>query len=168
MSPLFIAIALLIVLSAAAAISLRNLVHCALSAALSFGGLAAMFLHLGAPFVGFAQLLVYVGAVAILILFAILLTRGIESSRQTIAAPAWWIGLGVAGLVWASLTAAVLMTPLGRPEARADVSHEVAVRTLGQKLMTDYVLPLEIAGLLLTAAAIGAVIIALHETKGPA
>ena len=67
MSLVFILIAAVTALSAVAAMSLRNLVHCALCAALTFGGLAALFLQLGAQFVGLAQILVYVGAVAILI-----------------------------------------------------------------------------------------------------
>ena len=61
--------------SAVAAMSLRNLVHCALTLTVTFAGLAAFYLQLDAQFVGFAQILVYIGAVAILIVFAILLTR---------------------------------------------------------------------------------------------
>ena len=71
--------------SAVAAMSLRNLVHCALMLTVTFAGLAAFYLQLGAQFVGFAQILIYIGAVAILIVFAILLTAaasrpGIRSS----------------------------------------------------------------------------------------
>ena len=68
----FAIIALLILASAVAAMSLRNLVHCALMLMVSFAGLAAVYLQLGAQFVGFAQILVYIGAVAILRVFAIL------------------------------------------------------------------------------------------------
>ena len=63
---------------AIAAMALRQLVHCALCAAAAFAGLALIYLQLDAEFVGFAQLLVYVGAIAILIVFAVLLTRGDE------------------------------------------------------------------------------------------
>jgi len=70
-----------------AAISLRNLVHCALAGGVAFAGLAAMYLRLGAEFVGFAQVLVYIGTVAILILFAILLTRGNEPPGEPLLAP---------------------------------------------------------------------------------
>ena len=68
----------LTIAGAAAALTLRNLVHCVLALTLAFVGLAGLYLQLGAQFVGFAQILVYVGAVAILIVFAILLTRGTE------------------------------------------------------------------------------------------
>ena len=71
----FALIAFVTLVSATAAVSLRNLVHCALSLTITFAGLAALYLHLNAQFVGFVQILVYIGAVAILIVFAILLTR---------------------------------------------------------------------------------------------
>ena len=71
----FISIAVLTLASAVAAMSLRSLVHCALMLMVTFAGLAAFYLQLGAQFVGFAQILIYIGAVAILIVFAILLTR---------------------------------------------------------------------------------------------
>src|ERR1043166_5183188 len=80
----FALIALLTIASAVAAMSLRNLVHCVLALTVTFAGLAAFYLQLDAQFVGFAQVLVYVGAVAILIVFALLLTRGAEPPQQSI------------------------------------------------------------------------------------
>src|ERR1041385_402955 len=88
----FALIALLTVASAVAAMALRNLVHCALSLVVTFMGLAALFLQLDAEFAGFAQVLVYVGAVSILIVFAILLTRG--GARGPPAPVAPWVGGG--------------------------------------------------------------------------
>src|SRR5687768_5916724 len=82
MPTMFYIIALVTVASAIGAVSLRNLVHCALCLALSFIGMAAFFLQLNAPFVAFAQVLVYVGAVAILVVFAILLTRNAETTTE--------------------------------------------------------------------------------------
>ena len=80
----FAIIAFLTLASAVAAMSLRNLVHCALTLMVTFAGLAALYLQLGAQFVGFAQILVYLGAVAILIVFAILLTRASEPPRPRV------------------------------------------------------------------------------------
>src|SRR5436853_5718459 len=108
MTPAFFAIAALTVASAIAAMSLRHLVHCALFGALTFGGLAALFLQLDAQFVGLAQILVYIGAVAILIVFAILLTRGSEPPQQSSVTPSWVMGAGVALLTFGSLAGAVL------------------------------------------------------------
>jgi len=67
MNFIFAIIASVTIAAAVAAMSLRNLVHCALALAVAFAGLAAVYLQLGAQFVGFTQILVYIGAVAILI-----------------------------------------------------------------------------------------------------
>jgi NADH-quinone oxidoreductase subunit J len=150
---------------ALAALCLRNLVHCALALAVSFTGLAAVYLNLGAQFVGFAQLLVYVGAVAILIVFAILLTRGVESRRQAIFSSTWFAGVGVGAAVFAVLAGVVLSSPTSRGEVGP--APQVNVAQIGDKLMTHYILPLEVLGLLLTAALIGAVLVALHERRTP-
>ncbi len=157
----FAIIAGLTVGSAIAAMSLRNLVHCALSLVVTFAGLAALFLQLNAQFVGFAQVLVYVGAVAILIVFAILLTRSAEPGppAPTTTGAGWGIAIAIAAFLAmaGAVTSSVVMQRAAPPPSA------VTVRAIGEKLMTDYVLPLEVIGLLLTAAMIGAVIIAMQE-----
>jgi len=163
----FIITAILIVLSAVAAMSLRNLVHCALCLIVTFAGLAGLFLQLDAQFVGFAQILVYIGAVAILILFAILLTRSTEmrSSEVRTASSSWWIGIGIALLTFGCLAGAVLSSAaMNQPTAKPAV---VTVKEIGAQLMNNYVLPLEVIGLLLTAAMIGAALIAMREKAEP-
>src|SRR5882762_8245678 len=107
MSPTFTLLAALTVASAIAAMTLRNLVHCALALAVTFAGLAGLYLRLDAQFVGFAQILVYVGAVAILIVFAILLTRGGGPPQESVLSPGWLVGLGIAATVFAVLTGVV-------------------------------------------------------------
>ena len=164
MSAWFYIIALLIVGSAVAAMSLRNLVHCALSLALTFAGLALAYLQLQAQFVGFAQVLVYVGAVAILIVFAILLTRGSEPEEGGILSPGWLWGLGIAALTFVVAGGAVLSSKL-LPAIQGE-TPAATVKQIGDQLMTKYILPLEVIGLLLTAALIGAVIIAMREKEG--
>src|SRR5438094_2548382 len=104
----FLIIALLTIASAIAAMSLRNLVHCALALTVTFAGLAAFYLQLDAQFVGFAQVLVYVGAVAILIVFALLLTRGAEPPQQSIFSSAWLTGVCVAVVVFGVLGGMIL------------------------------------------------------------
>ncbi len=157
----FAIIAALTLVSAIAAMCLRNLVHCALSLAVTFAGLAALYLQLGAAFVGWAQVLVYIGAVAILIVFAILLTRSSESTPQPILSPGWGVGIAAALLVFGVVANAIMSTPLAHhlPPAKPDPT----VLEIGNQLMTRCVLPLETIGLLLTAAAIGAVIIAMKD-----
>ena len=157
----FAIIAALTLVSAVAAMSLRNLVHCALCLAVTFAGLGAFYLQLGAAFVGWAQILVYIGAVAILMVFAILLTRSDEPTPQPIMSRYWGIGILVAGVVFALLVKTIMSSSLASrlPVARP----EPTVRDIGNELMTRCVLPLETVGLLLTAAAIGAVIIAMKD-----
>lgn len=164
MSVTFAIIAALTLGSAVAVMTLRNLVHCALSLMLTFVGLAALYLQLNAQFVGFAQILVYVGAVAILIVFAILLTRGIEPPEQKIFSSSWIGGLAVAVAVFAVLTAAVASSSV--QQHLMPPATDVSIHQIGDLLMTKYVLPLEVVGLLLTAALIGAVIIAMRDEEG--
>ena len=161
MSATFIILAAITIASAVAAMSLRNLIHCALALAVTFAGLAALYLRLDAQFVGLAQILVYVGAVAILIVFAILLTRGRELSGQSLFSSSWRAGVGVAVLVFGVLAGLVLSSRSIAPAAPPAPS--ASVHQLGYELMTKWVLPLEVIGLLLTVALIGAVIIAMHE-----
>ena len=82
MSAAFLILAIVTILAACAAMTLRGLVHCALALAVAFAGIGTLYLSLGAQFLGLAQLLVYVGAIAVLIVFVILLTRGGESDAQ--------------------------------------------------------------------------------------
>jgi NADH-quinone oxidoreductase subunit J len=162
---IFVILAMVTLAGALAAMSQRHLVHCALCLVLALGGLAALFLQLDAQFVGLAQILVYIGAVAILIVFAILLTRSSEPPQQSSVTPSWVMGAGVAILTFGSLAAAVLASSVTPAAAnpRTDVAAAVSVKRIGEMLMTDYVLPLEVVALLLTAALIGAVIIAMRE-----
>jgi NADH-quinone oxidoreductase subunit J len=127
-----------------------------LAVTVAFGGLALLFLSLDAQFAGFAQILVYIGAVAILIVFAILLTRGSELPKDGVFSRTWLVGLAIAAGVFSVLGWAVQQSAV----------PAVTVHDIGNALVGRYVLPLEIVALLLTAATIGAVIVALHEKDG--
>ena len=165
----FAILAVLTLVSAVAAMSLRHLVHCALCVALTFLGLAGLYLQLDAQFVGLAQILVYVGAVAILVVFAILLTRGGGPTAEALFSSSWVAGVGIAILVFGTLAAAVVSSAKGLQAApvQAVVAPEATVARIGEQLMTTYVLPLQVVGLLLTAALIGAVIIAMQDNPAP-
>lgn len=166
MSFAFWIVAAITVIAGLSAMLLRNLVHCALCLSVTFAGLAMLFLELDAQFAGFAQILVYVGAVAILVVFAILLTRSSEAPKDGgIFSRTWLAGLAVAAAVFAVIAAAVLHSIAGLPNQTA--APNVTVLQIGQSLMTTYVLPLEVVALLLTSATIGAVIIAMHEKPEP-
>jgi NADH-quinone oxidoreductase subunit J len=165
MTVVFWILAALTICGGLAAVLLKNTVHCALAVTGAFAGLALLFLQLDAQFAGFAQILVYIGAVAILVVFAILLTRGSETPQGGVFSRTWFAGLCIAAAVFALLAWAVLRSIPALPHE--NVAPEVSVMQIGNALMGRYVLPLEIVALLLTAAMIGAVIVAMHE-KGDA
>lgn len=157
----FFVLAAVTLAGAICAMSLRNLVHCGLCLALTFAGLAALYLQLSAEFVGLAQILVYVGAVAILIVFTILLTKNAEVHISPVSR-SWAVGLVVAILVCASLVLPMMKSPsLNRAPGMATTT--APVRQIGEKLMTQYVIPLEAIALVLTAALLGAVVIAMRD-----
>src|SRR5258707_10595701 len=85
MSATFLILSAVTLIGACAAMVLRGLVHCALALAVAFAGLGTLYLNLGAQFLGLAQLLVYVGAIAVLIVFVILLTRGGDSDSPPLS-----------------------------------------------------------------------------------
>jgi NADH-quinone oxidoreductase subunit J len=146
-------------------VTLKQLVHSALATTVAFAGLALLFLQLDAQFAGFAQILVYIGAVAILIVFAILLTHGAELPKEGVFSRTWLVGLIIAAGVFAVLGWAVLQSVRALPQEAAVPT--VNVHDIGVALVGRYVLPLEIVALLLTAATIGAVIVAMHEKERP-
>ena len=164
MSPVFYLLAAITVGGGLAAVLLKNLIHCALAAAVAFAGLALLFLSLDAQFAGFVQFLVYVGAVAILVVFAILLTRSTNDQEGGLFSRTWLMGLAIAAAVFAVLGWAVLRSGSVLPNQLA--TPTATVRDIGVALVGRYVLPLEIVALLLTAATIGAVIVAMHEKEG--
>src|SRR5947207_3463141 len=142
----FISIAVFTLAGALAAACLRKLIHAALCLVVAFLGLAAFYFFLGAEFVGLVQVFVYVGAVAVLIVFTILLTR-----REDEDAPGFhWGGVIVALAVFAGLVWAILQPPplaVAAPDIEA-----LTVKRTGEVLMTGYVRPPQCVGLLLTAA----------------
>ena len=160
--PFFI-LSVLTIVGAAAALTLRNLVHCVLALMLAFVGLAGLYLQLDAQFIGFAQILVYIGAVAILIVFAILLTRGTESPLQSIVSPSWAISSVVSVAVFGVLAWTIRSSIATRHPTPPQ--PEATVKQIGNALMSRFAIPLEVVGVLLTAALVGAVTIATQDKR---
>jgi len=139
----FLVIAIITLSGALAAATLRKLIHAALCLVIAFVGLAASFFLLGAEFVGLVQVFVYVGAVAVLIVFTILLTRREVNGTRGIN----WGGAVVAlavfgGLLWTILKTKLLAIPAPQIEP-------LTVKRIGEVLMTDFVWPLQCVGLVL-------------------
>src|SRR3979490_2390521 len=103
----FVTISVFTLAGGLAAACLRKLIHAALCLVVAFLGLAAFYFFLGAELVGLVQVFVYVGAVAVLIVFTILLTRREDED----AADFNWAGVIVAVAVFAGLAWAIMKTP---------------------------------------------------------
>src|SRR6266487_5325792 len=155
----FLLIAIIILAGALAAATLPRLIHAALSLVVAFVGVAASFFLLGAEFVGLVQVFVYIGAVAVLIVFTILLTRREVTGDRGFN----WGGAIVALAVFGGLVRTILKTKsLAIPAPQIE---PVTVKLIGEVLMTNYVWPLQCVGLVLTAALIGALILVMEEKR---
>ncbi len=187
---LFMVIAAVGLLAALGTVLARNLVHAALFLVAFFFTIACHFVLLEAEFLAALQVLVYIGAVAIILMFGIMLTRNIQGDDTTIVSAAWRIPALVAGLcVFGILVFGInnAVAPAGhspwsdsnmRPPIAADAgsikgtaARREAVnnmaKTVGNELMTRYVVGFEVAGLLLTVALVGAVALAHREEDEP-
>ena len=155
-----IVIAIVTLAGALAAATLPKLIHATLCLVIAFVGMASFFFLLGAEFVGLVQVFVYIGAVAVLIVFTILLTRP-DEKRNT--GEFNWGGVLIAIAVFAGLVWAILRSPaLGIAAQPIEI---LTVKRIGEILMTDYVWPLQCVGLLLTAALIGALVLVMEERQ---
>jgi NADH-quinone oxidoreductase subunit J len=153
----FTIIAIFTLTFALAAATNPRLMHAALSFAAMFVGIAAFFFLLGAEFVGLVQIFVYVGAVAVLIVFTILLTRRDPEKDRGFN----WSGVIVAVAVFAGLLWAILRSP--SVTVVPAIVKALTVKQIGEALMTHYVWPLLCVGVLLTAALIGALVLVMED-----
>ena len=155
----FLIIAIITLSGAFAAATLRKLIHAALCLVIAFVGVAAYFFLLGAEFVGLVQVFVYIGAVAVLIVFTILLTRREANGTRGINWGGAIVALAVfGGLLWTILKTKSLAIPAPQIEP-------LTVKRIGEVLMTDLVWPLQCVGLVLTAALIGALVLVMEEKR---
>jgi len=174
---LFIALSTFGLLMALGTVFARNLVNAALFLVAFFFVVACQFVLLEAEFMAAIQVLIYIGAVAVLLMFGIMLTRNITGDETTTVTGQWrLLGIGVAGSVMIVLFLGINgfkpWTDLGvRPEFPVTSDSTTArgqailamTPTVGREMMTRYVVPFELAGLLLTAALVGAVVLAQYD-----
>lgn len=143
--------------AALAVVTSKNLFHSALFLVLSFAGVAGLYVLLEAPFLAAVQILVYVGAIAILIVFAIMLTRRLMA-RDLVQRNAQW-GWSALGAILLFVALALVLLGVNWPVVEAAVPKET-IRILGQDLMNTYLVPFEVASVLLLVALVGSIIIA--------
>jgi NADH-quinone oxidoreductase subunit J len=156
----FYLLSFVIIISAINVVTLKNIFHSALFLILTLFGVAGIYILLQAEFLAAAQVLIYVGAVAVLIIFAIMLTskltnRNIRQSNEQAMAAIFVCAVfllaslgSLANTVWR-----IVDKPL--PENNT--------LTIGKALMNDYVLPFEVVSIVLLAALIGAIVLARKE-----
>lgn len=166
---LFLMVAAVTLISAVMVVTSRKLMHAALWLILALLGVAVVFATLQASFFGVVQILVYIGAIAILIIFAVMLTRKMMEDTGPQIHSYWWIAALVAilllGLIVFSLnTWPGFQTALTELPATAE-----NISGLGQALVdpAGYVIPFEVASILLLAALIGAIYVAVDRKEMP-
>lgn len=157
----FLILGSLVLLMALLVVSVRNIVHAALSLVACFAGVAGIYVLLQAEFLAVAQVLIYIGAITVLILFGIMLTRQITGRDTPPLASHWRGSLVAAALFFILLLYVVRNGPWPVTEGAA-MDSTVGV---GQLLALQYVLPFELVSLILLAALVGAVLIAKEEKR---
>jgi NADH-quinone oxidoreductase subunit J len=158
----FYLIALVTVGSAVVVAFSRNIIYSAFSLLGTFAGVAGLYVFLGADFVAAAQLLIYVGGILILILFAVMLTHRITDVEITNRAAGRVPALIIVGVFLALLIQTIRDTDWVRVK---EVSYEPTTAKIGDLFLEDYLLPFELASLVLLAAMIGAVVLSRKEIK---
>jgi NADH-quinone oxidoreductase subunit J len=146
-------------------VTTQNLVHAALWLVATLFGVAVVFAILNAGFIAVVQVVVYIGAIAILFIFAVMLTRkDMRDSGQQLNR-GWWSGALVAGLTFAGLVTLFQNWSGISKTAAAIPSGFDAIGQLGDQLTSPdaYVLPFEVASVLLLAAMVGAVYVAFNR-----
>jgi len=162
---IFILVALFTLGSGVMVVTTRNLVHAALWLVSTLFGVAVAYALLNATFLAVVQVVVYIGAIAILFIFAVMLTRKDMRDQGPQMNPGWWAGALIAVLVfaglffllqgWSGLSTTATAIPVGFD----------SISALGEALVSPnaYVLPFEVASVLLVAALVGAVYVAFNR-----
>lgn len=154
---IFFLIAALTLIAGFLTVTLRNVFHAALALVGTFFGVAAMYLMLEAEFLAIVQVLIYIGAIAVLILFAVMLTRSLMDSPDSNINRQWaWAALAIA-VLFLGMLLVILQVPWVHSGAAI---YTDIVPYLGTQLLTTYLLPFEVVSVLLLGALIGAFIIA--------
>lgn len=158
----FVAISLIVLVSALLVVTLRNIFHSLLFLAFSFLGVAGIYLLLSADFLAAVQVLIYIGAIIVLIMFALMLTQRVMSANLSQTLGQWWLtSLPVALGIFTLLFRVFVLHPWAYP---ADgVKPEPTTGIIGRELLTTYLLPFELASIVLLVAMVGAIILAKED-----
>lgn len=157
--------ALVTVVSAGFVVFSKNIVHSAFSLMFTFFGVAGLYVMLNADFIAVTQVLVYVGGILVLILFGVMLTTrviNVELKTGTLhTVPASILVAVLVGTLCGIFWITDWITPV---VVKADVAPTTATG-IGRALMTTYLLPFEVASVVLLVAMVGAAMIARRERR---
>jgi NADH-quinone oxidoreductase subunit J len=152
---IFFTLAALLVISSLLVVLLRNVVHCAMALVAALLIISVFFVTLQAPMVGVLQVLVYAGAIMVLFLFVIMFLNPPPQHQRG----AWLAFSGLLALLLGGVLAAMFVkTETADPVASAELFGSPEM--LAKSLFGDFVLPFEIASVLLLVAIVGAVVLA--------
>lgn len=160
----FLITALAAVLSAIMVVTSPRLVHAALWLIVTLAAVAVLFILLDAAFLAMVQIVVYIGAIAILIIFTVMLTRRVMADTGPQMNHLWWLAAFIGLVLFGALVALLAQTPswwVATPPAATE-TFELMVQDLGQSLvdLNRYIIPFEVASVLLLAALIGSIVLA--------
>lgn len=159
-------LALFALFAAVMVVAVHNLIHAALWLIATFFTVAAIYLLMQAEFLSLAQVLIYVGAVSILILFAIMLTRDVEGEHTQLLYKRWWLSGTIAAALFGLLIAPTVYNFGWQPAPPSPDGAPAAVAStveIGTAFLREYLLPFEVASVLLLVALLGAIVIAFEE-----
>ncbi|MHB1843863.1 MAG: NADH-quinone oxidoreductase subunit J family protein [Deltaproteobacteria bacterium] len=156
---LWYAFAALTVGSAAGVAFSRNIIYSAFSLLGAFMGVAAMYIYLSAPFLAVTQVLIYIGGVLVLILFAVMLTSHIRDVKISNSS----IGLGPGLVALVACFSLLAVVAAGTPWTKQPTELVDRTSDIGTAFLSTYLLPFEIASVILLATLIGAIVIARKD-----
>ena len=158
----FIAVAVVTLIASISVVTSRNLIHSALWLILTLFGVAIFYVFLNAGFFAVVQVIVYIGAIAILFIFTAMLTRRVMKETGPQSNSNWWLGVIIAGFLFAGLVVVLVNWSGFSSTAPVLSSTSGQITELGLALVSpdQYVLPFELASILLVAGMIGAIYVA--------
>jgi NADH-quinone oxidoreductase subunit J len=164
----FYTLAALILGFGALVVTARNTVHSVLFLVANFLCIAVLYVMLAAEFLAVIQVLVYVGGIVVLYLFVVMLVNLKQSTESPLdSRRRSWLGFGVAGALLGEI-ALVLFSAEGREAPIPPMSAEGGnTEAVGRLLYLEYLIPFEIASMLLLAAMVGAIVLARREPREP-
>ena len=162
---IFLIVGAVILFAGLMVVTVRDLVHAALWLVATLFGVAVLYALLNASFLAVVQVVVYIGAIAILFIFAVMLTRRQSADTGAAVNKNWWAGALIAVATFAGLALLLRSWSGFSQTASALPSGFDAVNRLGDALTSPmgYVLPFEVASVLLLAALVGAVYLAFNK-----